>query len=147
MPVSSAQKQDRSRKLGRVAELRRNRMPFHEIAKVINREFGGSCSKQYAWELYQQVLTEYPSSQVDELRTEQQILIDDAIQNLLTIAMSEQESGRTRVEAWNSIRGWLEQQAKVFGLNAPIKSEVLTLSQVDMEIMKLERELEEASAE
>jgi hypothetical protein len=48
---------------------------------------------------------------------------------------------RTKVEAWNSLRGWAEHKAKLLGLFAPTKAEVVTISALDQQIAQLEAEM------
>jgi len=117
-----------------VVNRRRIRMTFPEIGKQLG------ITKQRAWTIYQEALAAIPAAHVDEHRAEELMLVDDAIRGLLVIARTA-DSWRTRVEAWTSIRGWAERKAKLLGLDAPQKFEVLTLDQIDREIDLLNQQI------
>ena len=124
----------------RIIEMRRKRMTFAEIA----RQEGISDSMVH--KLYRQALAEIPAYQIDEHRAEELELIDTAINRLLAIAEDGDVSPRTRVEAWSAIRGWAERKAKLLGLDAPLRTEIVTLTEIDAEIRRLEAELSVQSA-
>jgi len=119
--------------MARIVELRRQRIGFPEIAQTLN------VSTQYTRRLYRQALADIPTQHVDEHRAEELVLYDDAIADLMIIAREQKVSPRTRIEAWNSIRGYAERKAKLLGLDAP--TQVVTIDKVDQEIAALEREL------
>jgi hypothetical protein len=102
----------------RVVELRRQRWQFADIG----REIGLSTTR--AWQLYQEALRDIPAPSVAEHRTEETALADDALHDLMEITRDTEVGPRTRVEAWNSARGWSEHKARLLGLNAPVKVEV-----------------------
>ena len=112
-----------------MVELRRQRMQFEEIGALVG------ISKQAAWKLYQTALAEIPAASVAAHRAEELVLVDDAISSLLGIIQDRDVSPRTRVEAWNSARGWAEHKARLVGLNAPVKVEVSDA--VDAELQRL----------
>lgn len=125
----------------RIVQMRRAKLSWREIG---DRE---GISSTMASRIYREALAEVPAHQIDEHRAEELEFYDLAVNRLLTIAMNTAESGRTRVEAWNSIRGWAERKAKLLGLDAPQRTEVITLTAIDAEIRKLEAELAATDAE
>jgi hypothetical protein len=112
-------------------------MTFAEIGKQLG------ITGQRAGQLYRQALAQIPRLAVDEHRVEELELVDLAIRRLMAIAVAVGESTtpRTRVEAWTSIRGWAERKAKLIGLDAPSKHEVISLDAIDAEIAKLQAAL------
>lgn len=121
----------------RVVALRRARTPWDSIAKDV----GVSASRCH--QIYQRALANNPLTgiQIDEHRLEETELIDVAVRNLLGIAISKDTSARTRVEAWSALRAWAERKAKLLGLDAPQKHEVVTVDYLDQQIAALEAEL------
>lgn len=117
-----------------VVGLRRQRCSFAEIAQQLG------ISQTRAFQIYREALAAIPAQNVEEHRAEELALIDDAIADLLPVARNHDQP-RTAVEAWNAIRGWAERKAKLLGLDAPAKVEVLTLDAIDAEIRKLSAEL------
>lgn len=103
-------------KRARVVELRRGRLHFADIG----REVGVSTTR--AWQLYQEALRLVPAPSVAEHRTEDLLLADDAIADLLKIARDHSKP-RTSVEAWNAIRGYLERRARLLAMDT-LKLEV-----------------------
>jgi hypothetical protein len=124
----------------RVVELRRRRLSFVEIG----REMG--VTGQRAFAIYREALAAIPAQQVEEHRAEELALIDQAIRDLLPLAENH-ERPRSAIEAWNAIRGWAERKAKLLGLDAPARVEVLTLDAIDAEIRKLQAEFASAPAD
>lgn len=121
-----------------VVNMRRARLSYAEIGRRLD------ITGQYAGQLYRQALAEVPVQAVEEHRAEELELIDTAINRLLVIAASGDSSPRAKIEAWNSIRGWAERKAKLLGLDAPTKHEVVTLDAIDREIARLAAELDAA---
>lgn len=122
-------------KVARIVDLRRQRVKWADIAKAVG------VNRARTIELYNRALAEIPAPHVDEHRVEETMLIDDAIEDLLKIARDGRNvSARSRIEAWNSIRGWAERKAKLLGLDAP--QQVVTLDKVDQEIAALTKELQ-----
>lgn len=121
----------------RIVELRTASYKWREIAEAVDR------SIPYCHNLYFQALAEVPADQVVQARQEECQLVESAVHNLLKMATDDSVTARTRVEAWNSIRGWSEHRAKMVGLNAPVKSQVLHISesQVDEELKRLEAQI------
>lgn len=128
---------DTAERTAKVVEMRRGRASFREIAAAVG------CSTQYAHRLYYQALADIPATEVVQARQEECELVDDAVVGLLKIANDPEEAGRTRVEAWTSLRGWSEHRARLLGLNAPATSRVQLISEsdIDAEIARLTREL------
>lgn len=122
----------------RVVEMRRDRATFDVIAA----EMG--VSKQRAHALYVEALHEVPAARVEQHRAEELDLIDRATRELLTLATDGDVSPRTRVEAYNAVRGWAERKARLLGLDAPaqVRAQVITDDMVDAAIEDLTRELE-----
>ena len=125
------------RKRAQVVAMRRRRMTFDQIAETVG------VSPTRAQQLYHSALAEIPAADVEEHRAEEQVLIDDATSDLMTIAKDPTVSPRTRIEAWNSIRGWAERKAALLGLDAKGKVEVISIDQIDREIARLCAELTE----
>lgn len=121
-----------------VVAMRRARLSFAEIGRRLD------ISGQRAGQLYRLALAEVPAQQIEEHRAEELDLIDTAVNRLLALAADGSVSPRTRIEAWNSIRGWAERKAKLLGLDAPTKHEVVTLDAIDREIARLSAELSAA---
>lgn len=126
----------------RIVELRGQSYKWDEISKITGKAVG------YCHELYQRALAEIPVANVVQAREEECRLVDEAIKQLLAdIAKDEAKdtssSFRSRIEAWNAIRGWSEHRAKMLGLNAPIKSQiqVITEDHIDNAIKELEAKL------
>jgi hypothetical protein len=120
----------------RIVAMRRTRMPFD----AIGADLGISASR--AHQLYWEAMREIPNQDVTQHREEQRDLADKAISALLAIAEDPDVSPRTRVEAWSSVRGWCEHQAKLLALYAPVRKEVTVLTEdaVDAALRKLEEE-------
>lgn len=135
MPATRTAQQraeERAARVKRIVDMRRLRMTFAEIGR---RE---EISEQRAWMIYKQALRAIPAASLAEHRTEECTLIDDAIRNLLPLAM-DRSKPRTAVEAWNGIARWAERKAKLLGLDAPLRVEVSDA--VDAEIARLAAEL------
>lgn len=127
---------EQAERLREIVRMRRARFTEDQIAQRLG------ISQPRVSQLYKQALAEIPAHDVEEHRTEELGLIDDAIRSLMRIAL---EAGhpRTSVEAWNAIRGWAERKAKLLGLDAPTRStvQVITADQIDAEIARLEAEI------
>jgi hypothetical protein len=139
MPDTSggAQRVSSAERRAQVVAMRRRRATFDDIGRALG------ISKQRAHQLYEQAITEIPAQQVDEHRAEELTLIDDAIRNLMVLARDPDTSSRTKVEAWNAIRGWAERKARLLGLDAPRRQaiEVITTDMIEEEIARLEAKL------
>lgn len=122
-------------KRSRIVEMRRDRHGFREIGAELG------ISGKRAHELYQEALAAIPAAQVDEHRAEEVDLIDTAVRELLSICRNPDVSPRTAIEGWATIRGWSEYRAKLLGLNAPDRHEVVTLDAIDEQIRILTAEL------
>jgi hypothetical protein len=117
-------------------ELRAKRWSFAEIGAEVG------LTGQRCGQLYRQTLTEIPLRNVDEHRVEAGELADQAVRNLLTIAMDVRAGLRNRIDAWLAVARWEEHRARLLGTNAPLRTEIMTLGGIDAEIARLEIELE-----
>lgn len=152
MPASMLAPEEVAYRRGRVVDLRRQRLSWDQIGAELG------VTKQRAHQIYQAALNEYPVSKLGEHRQEEAELIDRAVRELLAIASAPTDSvdqatgkavsARTRVEAWQAIRGWSEHRAKLFGLLAPTKSQVdvVTHDSLTREMERLAAELGEQDA-
>jgi hypothetical protein len=115
-----------------IVAARRGRETFDSIGATHR------ITAQRAHQIYWAAMAEIPNQDVSQHREEQRDLADKAISALLAIAEDPDVSARTRVEAWSSIKGWCEHQAKLLALYAPIRKEVTVLSEsvVDQALAK-----------
>jgi hypothetical protein len=120
----------------KVVELRSRRWTFDAIGTEL------AITGQRAGQLYRAALAAIPARNVDEHRVEASELADLAVKGLLTIATDVRAGLRYRIDAWLAIARWEEHRARLLGTNAPIRTEVLTLSGIDQQIQQLELELE-----
>jgi hypothetical protein len=120
----------------RIVQLRTQNLAWAEIAA----EVGLSMSRAHA--LYQDALTRMPIASIDEHRAQDGAVIEKAIAALMTIATDAKSGLRHRIDSWLAIERFLDRRARLFGLDAPLKHEVLTISSLDQQIMELEAELE-----
>ncbi len=118
-----------------VVRLRQARMTFAAIGAQLG------ITGQHAGVLYREALAQVPRLAVEEHRVEELELVDLAIQRLMVIAVEKATPPKVRVDAWTAIRGWSERKAKLLGLDAPTRHEVITLDFIDAEIAKLESAL------
>lgn len=121
-----------------IREMRSAKCSFAQIGE----ELGIAESAVFA--IYRQMMAESPLSavQTDEHRLESLELIDTAQYHLMQIALAEKTSQRSRIEAWNAIKGWEERRSKLLGLDAPTRHEVLTINAIDAQIAALEAEID-----
>lgn len=138
MPARRQLTPAQAERLAEVVSLRRQRLTQDEIARRLG------ISQQRVSQLYSQALAAFPAQQVDEHRAEELLLIDDAISDLLPVAR-DHDRPRTAVEAWSAIRGWAERKAKLLGLDAPTRSEVITIDAIDAEIARLKVAIDAAA--
>lgn len=136
MPARIAPAEKAARQ-ARVVQMRRARATWDQISMAVGVS-GPQCHR-----IYQEALAKNPLTaiQVDEHRLEETELIDAASRSLLGIALDRDVSARTRVEAWNSVRGWAERKAKLLGLDCPTTIQVTTIDALDAQIAALEVEL------
>jgi hypothetical protein len=68
---------------------------------------------------------------------------DRATRELLILAEVPNVNPRTKVEAWNAVRGWAERKAKLLGLDAPTRTQatVVTADMFDQALKELEQEV------
>lgn len=131
--------EEKARRGADIVRMRREKITWAEIAAKYE------ISEQRAAQIYKETLANHPLTAlaVDEYRMEEQELIEVAVASLLKLALSDNPmiTARTKVEAWNSLKGWSEHKSKLLGLNAPAKSEVVTISALDQQIAQLEAEM------
>lgn len=144
---NAEQQQGHAFRKGRIMEMRKARIPMPEIAA----EFG--ISPQYAYKLYNEALSEYPTQQVEAYRREELDLTDAAVRSLLDIANGKKEERtkwvkgelitydywptfKDRIEAWATIGRWSEHKMKITGGYAPEKI-MFTNESVQAEIQRL----------
>lgn len=123
-------------RLAQIVALRRQRVTQDEIARRLG------ISQPRVSQLYSKALAMIASPHVEECRAEELALVEDALSDLLRVVRSEGISARTRVEAWNSARGWAERRAKLLGLDAPDKHEHYTISEIDRQLAEARLEME-----
>jgi hypothetical protein len=126
-----------------VVELRSEGVSFKEIGRRLD------VSPQRAYQIWQKALIELPNPKLVEHRASQLAAIDLTKQVLFKIAFDESKSTHARVEACNSIKGFLDREAKLTGTDMPSRKELTVISQdvVDAEIQKLTAELELAGVQ
>jgi hypothetical protein len=126
-----------------IVQMRRAHLGQDQIAAKLG------ISQQRVSQLYRQALAEIPAQDIEEHRTEELRLIDDAIRGLLRIIHNPGTTPRTAVEAWNSVRGWADRKARLLGLDAPSRSrvEVITEADIDTEWARLQAENNQIEAE
>jgi hypothetical protein len=83
-----------------------------------------------------------PIASIDEHRAQDGAVIEKAIAALMSIATDAKSGLRHRIDSWLAIERFLDRRARLFGLDAPLKHEVLTIGNLDQQIMELEAELE-----
>lgn len=133
-PASSRTVSAAERRL-RVVQLRQARLSFVEIGRQLD------ITGQRAGQLYKEALAQIPRMAVEEHRVEELELIDLATRRLMAIAIAATTDQKTKVAAWAVICKWAEQKAKLLGLNAPSRHEVITIDAIDAEIAQLETAL------
>jgi DNA-binding CsgD family transcriptional regulator len=113
----------------------------HMTHTEIARRMG--VSRQRVEQIWKRGIERLPIANLNEHRTNQLQLIMTAIRELLVIARNPAVSPRTRVEAWSTIRGWVEREARLLGTDAIQRREisVVTTDAVDAAIHDLEAEL------
>jgi hypothetical protein len=118
-----------------VLRLRSQQFTFAEIGQQLG------ITGQRCGAIYRKVLAERVDLSVDEHRAEQADLIDEAVRELRAIANGPKAGLRYKIDSWLAIVRFLERKAKLYGLDEPTKTEVLTITGLDAEIAKLEQEL------
>jgi len=94
------------------------------------------CSKPTAYARVQRALAAIPAEAVEEYRR----LEGDRLDTLLNIAMYEAQT-RKSMYAIDRVLSIMERRAKLMGLDAPTRTEVISYDHITAEIMRLEREL------
>jgi hypothetical protein len=118
-----------------VVELRGEGLTF----SAIGRELG--ITDVRAGQLYKKALASRVDLSVDEHRVEQSELIAEGIRELRAIANGPKAGLRYKIDSWLAIVRFLERAAKLHGTDAPLKTEVMTISTIDQQILALEAEL------
>jgi len=121
-----------------IIERRADRVPFRTIAAELG------ISAQRVHQLWRTALVRIPAARLEEHRAEELELYDVAVRELLGLARDSRAGIRSRVEAWNAVRGWAERKAKLLGLDAPKRAavSVIDMDMLDEEILRLTKELE-----
>lgn len=136
-PEMDLSPQARDELVSQIVTYKRVRVPNVEIAQNL-----GLTNDQVA-RLYRQALAAHPLTYmaIDEHRAEEVDLIDAAIRELMCIAYDPKMSARSRIDAWLAMERWAERKSKLLGLDAPTKHEITTIGQIEVEIQRLEAEL------
>jgi hypothetical protein len=102
---------------------------------------------QRAGQIYKKALAERVDLSVDEHRAEQSELIarPEGIRELRAIANGPKAGLRYKIDSWLAIVRYLERAAKLHGTDAPMRTEIMTISSIDQQIAELEAELERES--
>lgn len=113
----------------------------------IGRELG--VTRQRAHQLYTRALQTLPAVGINQYRATQQELIRTGIREQLIIARTPSVSPRTKIEAWAGIGKLMEREAKLLGLDAPMRKEITVLTEdaVDNAMRKLAEEHNALAAE
>ena len=114
-----------------VMELRNRGWTFDQIGNQLG------VSAKRAHTIYQEALDEYPVPHIDEHRQRQMALMNAAVRELLEIARDPETSPRTRVEAWNSLKGWSDAERKMLGIDVPERHVHMTLEDALRETERL----------
>jgi hypothetical protein len=133
--ISDAANPEAMHKRAKVVELRARRWSFSEIGAELG------LTGQRCGQLYREALAAIPLHNVDEHRAESIELSDRMVKNLLVITEDPRITARGRIDASAVIRAWEEHKAKTCGTYAPTRTEIMTISTLDQQIMQLEAEL------
>ena len=96
------------------------------------------CSKPTAYARVQRALAAIPAEAAEEYRR----LENDRLDTLQAIAMHEAITKKS-MQAIDRVLHIMDRRAKLLGLDAPTKTEVITLDAIDAEIRRLETQLGE----
>jgi hypothetical protein len=96
------------------------------------------CSKPTAFERVKRALSAIPAEAAEEYRR----LENDRLDTLQAIAMHEAVTKKS-MQAIDRVLHIMDRRAKLLGLDAPTRTEVITLDAIDAEIRKLENQLGE----
>lgn len=134
-----------------IVALRRQRLSQQEIARRLG------ISQQRVSQLYRQTLAEIPAQQVDEHRLEDLEQLDYlaskaievlerqhvTVSNGRVVSLNDEpiEDDAPVLAAIAALLKVQERKAKLLGLDAPTKHEVVTLDAIDAEIARLNAEL------
>ena len=96
------------------------------------------CTKQAASDRCKRALAAIPAEAVDEYRR----IEGERLDTLLKIAMNRVvDDGKGALFAIDRVLAIMDRRAKLLGLDAPTKTQVITLDYIESEIMRLEAEL------
>lgn len=123
----------------KIIELRRQRLPWREIATIVNMSHEG------ARKCYNRALGRYPAEQLAILRIEEGESLDEAMRHLRVLALSA-DSERNRIEAWRAFILASESKRKLYGCDAPVRREIEVLSN-DFADARWQAELSELEAQ
>lgn len=93
---------------------------------AIGRELG--VTPQRAHQIFKRALEKLPAAGLEEHRARHLALTQACIREQLDLARDQQVSPRTRIEAYSGVRGYLEREASLLGLNAPVRKEITVLT-------------------
>ena len=96
------------------------------------------CSKPTAFERVKRALAAIPAEAAEEYRR----LENDRLDTLQAIAMHEAVTKKS-MQAIDRVLHIMDRRAKLLGLDAPTRTEIITLDAIDAEIRKLENQLGE----
>jgi hypothetical protein len=133
-PLDPEYKDERA---AQIVMMRRAHVPVNEIGAQFGIT-GGAVSLIYKKALAENSLT---ALAIDEHRAEQIDLIEAMIRELMCIAYDQRKSDRSRIDAILSVKSFIEEKAKLLGLYSPTRTEIVTLGALELEITKLEAEL------
>jgi len=98
------------------------------------------CSKPTAYARCQRALAAIPAEAVDEFRRLEGQRLDLLLEKAMDKALSEEKGALFAIDRVLAI---MDRRAKLMGLDAPIKTEVITLDYIQAEIARLEASLGE----
>lgn len=132
--IAAARYMDSEERRRRIVEGRQKRRTFAALGKELG------ISEQRVVQIYRQSLARSPVLGFDDYRYEQYQALDALIGELWELARDTKVLPKDRVQAYAEIRGCLERQSKLMGLDAPSRSVVITLDVVESAIAALEAE-------
>jgi predicted DNA-binding protein (UPF0251 family) len=107
-------------------------MSYQKVADIIG------VSKKTAYNRVQRALASIPAEAVDEFRRIEGERLDFALEAVMEKIQSRDKGFLFAVDRMLTI---MDRRAKMMGLDAPIRTEVITLDYIQTEIMRLEAEI------
>jgi transcriptional regulator with XRE-family HTH domain len=107
-------------------------MSYQKIADILG------VSKKTAYNRVQRALSAIPAEAVDEFRRVEGERLDFALEAVMEKIQNRDKSFLFAVDRMLTI---MDRRAKMMGLDAPIRTEVITLDYIQTEIMRLEAEI------